>query len=83
MDTLARIRPARSGRGDLYTEDYRIGQDLKTLADSHGIAVLVVHHLRKMDSDDPLELLSDTLGLPAVYWRPDASDREEDQRQPL
>jgi Fe2+ or Zn2+ uptake regulation protein len=66
VDTLARVRPIRSGRGDLYAEDYRIGQDLKALADSHGIAVLVVHHLRKMDSDDPLELLSGTLGLPGA-----------------
>jgi hypothetical protein len=66
VDTLARVRPIRSGRGDLYAEDYRIGQDLKALADSHGVAVLVVHHLRKMDSDDPLELLSGTLGLPGA-----------------
>jgi Fe2+ or Zn2+ uptake regulation protein len=66
VDTLQRIRPVRSGRGDLYAEDYRIGQDLKALADSRGIAVLVVHHLRKMDSDDPLELLSGTLGLPGA-----------------
>jgi hypothetical protein len=66
VDTLARVRPIRSGRGDLYAEDYRIGQDLKALADSHGIAVLVIHHLRKMDSDDPLELLSGTLGLPGA-----------------
>jgi len=66
VDTLARVRPIRSGRGDLYAEDYKIGQDLKALADSHGIAVLVVHHLRKMDSDDPLELLSGTLGLPGA-----------------
>ena len=66
VDTLARVRPIRSGRGDLYAEDYKIGQDLKALADSHGLAVLVVHHLRKMDSDDPLELLSGTLGLPGA-----------------
>jgi hypothetical protein len=66
VDTLARVRPIRSGRGDLYAEDYKIGQDLKALADSHGVAVLVVHHLRKMDSDDPLELLSGTLGLPGA-----------------
>jgi hypothetical protein len=66
VDTLQRIRSTRSGRGDLYAEDYQAGAQLKALADSRGIAVLVVHHLRKMDSDDPLELLSGTLGLPGA-----------------
>jgi DNA-binding CsgD family transcriptional regulator len=36
---------------------------LKTLADQCGVAIVVVHHLRKGSSNDPLEEVSGTTGL--------------------
>ena len=36
---------------------------LKALADTHGIAILLVHHLRKMNDDDPMNMISGTTGL--------------------
>jgi hypothetical protein len=36
---------------------------LQKLAGEYGIAILVVHHLRKMHGDDPLDKVSGTTGL--------------------
>lgn len=62
-DTLQKVRPPQDGRGALYAEDYMALSGLKALADKHGVAVLVVHHLRKGVSEDPLEQVSGTTGL--------------------
>jgi RecA-family ATPase len=62
IDTLARIRPPRGPRADLYREDYLFGSSLKAIADL-GATVLGVHHTRKGESDDFLELPSGTNGL--------------------
>lgn len=63
IDTLAKIRPARGRSSNPYEEDYAVGQALKALADRHNVAMLVVHHLRKAESEDPLDRISGTLGL--------------------
>jgi len=65
LDTLTRIRPRRARNGDLFMEDYAVGEQLKALADRHGVAVLVIHHLRKAAADDPLDTITGTLGLSA------------------
>lgn len=36
---------------------------LKNLADKHHIAILLVHHLRKMKDDDPMNMISGTTGI--------------------
>ena len=36
---------------------------LKALADRHRIAVLLIHHLRKLNDDDPMNMISGTTGL--------------------
>lgn len=63
VDTLARLRVSPSGNGNLYHEDYSAIGQLKTIADDYGIAIVVVHHLRKAASDDPLDLVSGSTGL--------------------
>jgi RecA-family ATPase len=62
FDTLARIRPARKRGADIYREDYEFGSSLKAVADV-GATVLGVHHTRKGESEDFLELASGTNGL--------------------
>ena len=62
VDTLQKVRPPQGTRG-LYAGDYATVSCLKTLADQYGIAMLVVHHLRKGASDNPLEEVSGTTGL--------------------
>jgi hypothetical protein len=63
IDTLAKIRPPQKSNGNLYTEDYDIIDALKGIADKHTVSVLIVHHLRKMESSDPFDMFSGTLGL--------------------
>lgn len=46
-----------------YEADYATVQELRTLAARHGIAIVLVHHLRKMDSEDAFDTISGTLGL--------------------
>lgn len=64
LDTLGRVMPpARAGESD-YQRDYRVGSELKRLADANpGAAIIVVHHTRKADSDDYVTLVSGTNGL--------------------
>ena len=48
---------------NIYSDDYAAVERLKNLADSRSIAFLAVHHLRKMESDDPLDMISGSTGL--------------------
>jgi hypothetical protein len=64
IDTLAKIRqPARGS--NIYTEDYAALEQLLPLASKHGVAIVVVHHLRKMAASDPLDEISSSTGLTA------------------
>ena len=62
IDTLQRIRTAGNDANP-YANDYRDIGVLKALADKHRIAILLVHHLRKMSDDDPINMISGTTGL--------------------
>lgn len=53
IDTLQRIRKV-SADANPYASDYRDIGILKQLADKHRIAILLIHHLRKMNDDDPM-----------------------------
>src|SRR5262249_14737505 len=59
IDTLAMVRAKQTQ----YDADYYAVVELRTLANECGIAVVVVHHLRKMDADDAFDTVSGTLGL--------------------
>jgi hypothetical protein len=63
IDTLEKIRPRRARNGNMYSEDYEAISGLKRLADHAGAAFEVLHHTRKMGSDDPLETVSGTQGI--------------------
>ena len=63
IDTLAMVRASRKRDETNYDADYRAVQDLRTLANQNGIAIILVHHLRKQEADDPYDTISGTLGL--------------------
>ena len=63
VDTLARVRPAPSRGGSVYLDDYAVAADLKRVADRHRVAMVVVHHARKAEAEDPLDAVSGTAGL--------------------
>ena len=64
LDTLGKVMPpALPGEG-AYSRDYRIGSALKALVDaSPGSTLLVVHHVRKLGSEDWMDSTSGTNGL--------------------
>ena len=63
IDTLKKIRPDR-GKRDLYDADYESGEAIQKLAHKHGVAILIIHHLRKADAiDDPMDMISGSTGL--------------------
>lgn len=62
IDTFARFRGKVAGK-DKYTEDYQAAGQIHSLAKRHGVAVVVVHHLRKESADDWLDRVSGTNGL--------------------
>lgn len=61
LDTLAGVKPIRTQQG--YTEDYASLEQLHRLANERGIAIVVIHHVRKMEAEDPIDTISGTLGL--------------------
>lgn len=63
IDTLQKVRNLGSGR-DVYGKDYSDVGALKKFADAHNIAVVVIHHLRKMtDDSDPFNRISGSNGI--------------------
>jgi RecA-family ATPase len=63
IDTLAMVRMPNRKDQSSYDADYSAVVDLRTLAQKDGIAIVLVHHLRKADSNDPFDTVSGTLGL--------------------
>lgn len=62
IDTLQRVRGANLD-SNAYASDYRDISVLKQLADEKSIAIIIVHHLRKLGSGDPFMRVSGTTGL--------------------
>jgi len=61
IDTFAGVRPHSRREG--YDADYAALSPLQEMAGQMGIAILVIHHLRKMLGDDPFDMISGTTGL--------------------
>ena len=61
IDTLQMIRSA--GYDNTYANDYRDLSALKQIADAHGIAILLIHHLRKESADDVFNRISGTTAI--------------------
>lgn len=60
IDTLQMIRPVHD---TTYANDYRDLSVLKRLADRHGIAILLIHHLRKEKAEDVFQRISGTTAI--------------------
>lgn len=63
LDTLASVRPSRNHNDTLYDGDYKALTEMHAWANERGIAVIVLHHTRKMEAEDPLDSVSGSLGL--------------------
>ena len=62
IDTLQRIRTVGNDANP-YANDYRDLSVLKHIADTHGIAILLIHHLRKELADDVFSRISGTTAI--------------------
>ena len=62
IDTLQRVR-STGNDSNLYANDYQDIGLLKQLADKRHIAILLIHHLRKLHDDDPMNMISGSAGL--------------------
>lgn len=63
VDTLQKIRGVGGGT-DVYGRDYTDVGTLKRFADTHNIALLLIHHLRKLgDDSDPFARISGSNGI--------------------
>ena len=63
LDTLAGVRGDRNNKDTTYEGDYRALGELQKWAGEAGLGVLILHHTRKMESEDPIDSVSGTLGL--------------------
>lgn len=61
IDTLQMIRG--TSYDNTYANDYRDLSVLKKIADAHGIAILLIHHLRKETADDVFSRISGTTAI--------------------
>jgi hypothetical protein len=63
IDTLARIRKQWGKHADAYAEDTQAAEQLQKVAFHHSVCTFVLHHVRKAEALDPLEMVSGTFGL--------------------
>ena len=66
IDTLQKVRNAQNaaGKNGMYASDYDDISAVKSIADRRRIAVVLVHHLRKMkDASDPFNEVSGSTGI--------------------
>jgi hypothetical protein len=64
VDVLAMFRSPRDPKQSPYESDYEAVQALQRIASDTGVAIVIVHHLRKSAAEvDPFEKVSGTLGL--------------------
>jgi len=63
LDTLAGVRGDRNNKDTTYEGDYRALQELQKWTGETGLGALILHHTRKMESEDPIDSVSGTLGL--------------------
>lgn len=66
IDTFQKVRDSKNsgGKSGMYAGDYDDVSALKNISDNYGIAVVVVHHVRKLkDVSDPFNEVSGSTGI--------------------
>jgi len=63
LDTLARVKPARGRNEDPYQHDTAVIGELQKLCFDHQIALILIHHTNKRQTEDIVEEVSGTYGL--------------------
>lgn len=63
IDTLQRFREGTARGANQYEQDYKALAAIHSYGRAAGLSILVIHHNRKAESDDPLDLVSGTFGV--------------------
>jgi hypothetical protein len=63
IDTLAKFRGARLKNEEQYQCDYRTMTALLDVSRKTGVAIVVIHHVRKAVAEDVFDMISGTMGL--------------------
>lgn len=63
IDTLQKVRDNSSSASSMYGRDYEDIDILKNLADKFQISILLIHHLRKANDNDPINMISGSTGI--------------------
>lgn len=64
LDTLGKAKPQKQSGQEAYLVDYELGGKFKALAESWpGSAILIIHHTRKENAADFVDMLSGTQGI--------------------
>lgn len=66
VDTLKRVKPTQSTKRQLYDNDYDALKPLSDLAHNRDVGVLVIHHTRKAEADDWMDMVSGSIGTTAA-----------------
>lgn len=57
IDTWAKIKPRSRRNGQQYEEDYEALAPLQELAAKYAVPIIVVHHMRKEEAEDPVDMI--------------------------
>ena len=64
IDVWVKVRPPTgNSKANIYEIDYAALDVLRPIVAERGIVLLLVHHFRKSDADDPLDLISGSTGI--------------------
>ncbi len=64
LDTLGKVKPQKRSGQESYLVDYEVGGKFKARTDSYpGSAIVIIHHTRKADAADFVDLVSGTQGI--------------------
>ena len=56
IDTLQKFRKQLSNKANVYAEDYDVLSEIKHIADKYDVAILILHHLKKIRPKDELTM---------------------------
>lgn len=65
VDVFARLRPVQAGPA-IYQGDYDAVARFRAIANQYQVAIVLVHHTRKLEADDFVDAVSGTAGLGAA-----------------
>lgn len=83
IDVFARVKGSKGNKETDYDADYRQAAMLQSIASRHSLAVVLIHHTRKMAADDPFDEVSGTRGLTGAADSVLVLKRDAGTQQPI